>query len=214
MLFDYAATLAWATSGAVVGIRKGYDIVGVFVIALLSAVGGGLVRDGILLHRTPVFLIDPHYLPLIAATTVLISVFTGPLTSLLKADTIRTLVEILDALGTPAFAAVGMQLAQDKGISTAGVIFVGVANGVSGGLLRDLVVGDVPVLLRPGQFVTLTLVFSCGLFLLLRAQNVDPTYAAWAMVGTFFLIRVISVRFKWKSRPVAEPQAPEGRAGD
>lgn len=215
MLFDYAATLAWATSGAVVGIRKGYDIVGVFVIALLSAVGGGLVRDGILLHRTPVFLIDPHYLPLIAATTVLISVFTGPLTSLLKADTIRTLVEILDALGTPAFAAVGMQLAQDKGISTAGVIFVGVANGVSGGLLRDLVVGDVPVLLRPGQFVTLTLVFACGLFLFLRRQyQVGPTDAAWAMVATFFLIRVVSVRFKWKSRPVAEPQPPAGRAGD
>lgn len=215
MLFDYAATLAWATSGAVVGIRKGYDIVGVFVIALLSAVGGGLVRDGILLHRTPVFLIDPHYLPLIAATTVLISVFTGPLTSLLKADTVRTLVEILDALGTPAFAAVGMQLAQDKGISTVGVIFVGVANGVSGGLLRDLVVGDVPVLLRPGQFVTLTLVFACGLFLVLRQHYLlDATGAAWAMVAAFFVIRVISVRFKWKSRPVAEVQSPEGRPGD
>jgi uncharacterized membrane protein YeiH len=215
MLFDYAATLAWATSGAVVGIRKGYDIVGVFVIALLSAVGGGLVRDGILLHRTPVFLINPHYLPLIAATTVLISVFTGPLTSLLKANTIRTLVEILDALGTPAFAAVGMQLAQDKGISTAGVIFVGIANGVSGGLLRDLMVGDVPVLLRPGQFVTLTLVFACGLFLFLRRHyQVGPTDAAWAMVATFFLIRVISVRFKWKSRAVAELRAPAGQAGD
>ena len=209
MLFDYAATLAWATSGAVVGIRKGYDIVGVFVIALLSAVGGGLVRDGILLNRTPVFLIDAHYLPLIAATTVLISVFTGPLTLLLKADTIRTLVEILDALGTPAFAAVGMQLAEDKGISTAGVIFVGVANGVSGGLLRDLVVGDVPVLLRPGQFVTLTLVFACGVFLVLR-RYISPTDAAWAMVGTFFLIRVVSVQFKWKSRPVVEPEAEGG----
>lgn len=209
MLFDYAATLAWATSGAVVGIRKGYDIVGVFVIALLSAVGGGLVRDGILLNRTPVFLIDAHYLPLIAATTVLISVFTGPLTLLLKADTIRTLVEILDALGTPAFAAVGMQLAEDKGISTAGVIFVGVANGVSGGLLRDLVVGDVPVLLRPGQFVTLTLVFACGVFLVLR-RYISPTDAAWAMVGTFFLIRVVSVRFKWKSRPVVGPEAEGG----
>ena len=112
-------------------------------------------------------------------------------------------------------AVVGMQLAQDKGIPIAGVIFVGVANGVSGGLLRDLVVGEVPVLLRPGQFVTLTLVFSCGVFLFLRQQyQVDATEAAWAMVATFFLIRVVSVRFKWKSRAVAVVQPPEGRPGD
>jgi len=204
LLFDYAATLAWATSGAVVGIRKHFDFTGVFVIALLSSTGGGLLRDAIFLQRTPVLLVDPIYLPLIAASTIIMSLFVGPLTRILKTDTVGKLVDLIDALGTPAFAVVGMQLAMDQRIPVFGAMFVGVVNGVAGGLLRDVVVRDVPALLRPGQFVSLALALVCGLFMVLRLQyGVRPTEAAWATVGAFFLIRVLAVRFNWQTRSVA-----------
>jgi uncharacterized membrane protein YeiH len=204
LLFDYAATLAWATSGAVVGIRKHFDFTGAFVIALLSSTGGGLVRDAIFLQRTPVLLVDPIYLPLIAASTVIMSLFAGPLTRIIKSDTVGKLVDLIDALGTPAFAVVGMQLAMDQRIPLFGVIFVGVVNGVAGGLLRDVAVRDVPALLRPGQFVSLALALVCGLFMVLRLQyGVRPTEAAWATVAAFFLIRVLAVRFNWQTRSVA-----------
>ncbi len=202
-LFDYAATVAWAVSGAVVGIRKRFDITGVFVIALLSATGGGLMRDAFLL-RVPSFLTNPVYLPLIAGTTVVVALFTRLLTGKLKGRTVSKLVDVIDALGIPALAVIGMQLAEERGIAAAGVVFVGVVNGLGGGLLRDVVVRDVPTLLRPGQFTSLMLLSVCGLFLWLRGQDLmHPTEAALLAIGAFFLFRVIAVRFNWQSRPVA-----------
>jgi uncharacterized membrane protein YeiH len=202
-LFQHSATFVWAVSGAVVGIRKRFDITGVFVVALLSSAGGGLVRDAIFLQRTPTFLLDPIYLPLVAGATLLMTLFTATLTNVVQGDAASKLVDLIDAVGTPAFAVVGMQLAQEHGIPMASVVFVGVANGVTGGLLRDVVVRDVPSLLRPGQFVSLTLLFACGLFLVLTTRlAMNPTTAAWITVGTYFALRVIAVAFNWQTRPV------------
>ena len=209
-LFQHAATFVWAVSGAVVGIRKRFDITGVFVVALLSSAGGGLVRDAIFLQRTPTFLIDPIYLPLVAGATLLMTLFTATLTNVVQGDTVSKLVDLIDAVGTPAFAVVGMQLAQEHGIPLASVVFVGVANGVTGGLLRDVVVRDVPTLLRPGQFVSLTLLFACGLFLALTIRlAMNPTKAAWITVGAYFALRVVAVAFNWQTRPVLVESARE-----
>ena len=212
ILFEYVATLAWAMSGAVVGIRKQFDLTGVFVVALLSATGGGLMRDAIFLQRTPSLLANPIYLPLIAATTLVMALFTGPLTRLFKYETVTKLIDLIDALGTPAFAVIGMQLAEDRGIPLVGVLFIGVVNGCAGGLLRDVCVRDVPSLLRPGQFVSLTLTIVCGLFIVLtRRLAVNPTEAAWITVGTYFLLRVVAVRFNWQTRPVGGSARGEPR---
>jgi uncharacterized membrane protein YeiH len=201
--FEYVATITWAMSGAVVGIRKGFDLTGVFVISLVSATGGGLVRDAVFLQRTPSFLVNPVFLPMIAGITVLMALFTVPLTRLLTADTVRKLVDLIDALGTPAFAVIGMQLAMDRQIPVFGVMFIGVVNGVAGGLLRDVLVRDVPALLRPGQFGSLVLVLACGLFLVLRLQyGVNTTKAAEATVAVFFVIRVLVVRFNWQTKSI------------
>lgn len=211
-LFQHAATFVWAVSGAVVGIRKRFDITGVFVVALLSSAGGGLVRDAIFLQRTPAFLVDPIYLPLVAGATVLMTLFTATLTGVMQSEAVNKLVDLIDAVGTPAFAVVGMQLAQAHGIPLFGVIFVGVANGVTGGLLRDVVVREVPTLLRPGQFVSLTLLFVCGLFLVLTSRlAMTPTKAAWITVGTYFGLRVIAVAFNWQTRPVLDVAATDSQ---
>ena len=211
LLFDYAATFSWAVSGAVVAIRRRFDVVGVFIVALLSSIGGGLVRDAIFLQRTPSFLLDPIYLPLIGGATLLMTLFTATLTRVFRAETVRKLVDLIDALGTPAFAIIGMQLATDYGIPLFGVVFIGLANGLAGGLLRDVVVRDVPALLRPGQFSSLTLLVACGLFLLLTMRyRVNPTSAAWVMIGGYFTLRLLVVRFNWQSRSVLdEPRDTE-----
>jgi len=126
-LFAYVATVAWAFSGALVAIRKRFDIVGVFVVALLSSTGGSLLRDTFFLRRDPVLLTDPVYLPLIAGTTVLMGLFAAPLMRFLSRKVERKLVEVVDAVGIPCFAVVGMQLAAAHGIPLAGVLFVGIA---------------------------------------------------------------------------------------
>jgi uncharacterized membrane protein YeiH len=205
ILFDYAATLTWAVSGAIVAIQRRFDIVGVFVVALLSAIGGGLLRDAVFLDRTPVFLTNPAYLSLVVAATVGTTLFGRPLDRLVGSETIKKVVDAIDALGTPAFAVFGMQLAEIRGLPLPAVVFVGVANGVAGGLLRDIVVNEVPTLMRPGQFSALTLLAACAIYLaLVRQLAMTPTEAAWISVGAFFVVRVLTIRFNWQSKSVWE----------
>jgi len=205
ILFDYAATLTWAVSGAIVAIQRRFDIVGVFVVALLSAIGGGLLRDAVFLDRTPVFLTNPAYLSLVVGATVGTTLFGRPLDRLIGSETIKKVVDAIDALGTPAFAVFGMQLAENRGLPLPAVVFVGVANGVAGGLLRDIVVNEVPTLMRPGQFSALTLLAACAIYLtLVRQLAMTPTEAAWISVGAFFVVRVLTIRFNWQSKSVWE----------
>lgn len=208
--FDYLATVTWASSGALVGIRKHFDIVGVFVVALVSALGSGLVRDALLLQRTPVLLTDPVYLPLIALTVILFSLFSTPLTRVLTADTVQKLIDVIDGIGIPIFAVIGMQLAEESKIPVTGVIFVGVVNGTAGGLLRDIVVRDVPAILRPGQFVSLLLLLACVVFVASkRFVEVSVVEAAWLSIGIFFVLRVLTIRFNWTTRSLL----PESMGG-
>ena len=205
VLFDYVATFTWAVSGAIVAIRRRFDITGVFIVSLLAAIGGGLLRDALFLNRTPVFLVDPAYLTLIFGATVATAFFTRYLRNLIGPETVQKIVDYIDALGTPAFAVFGMQLARNGGLPLVAVVFVGVANGVAGGLLRDVVVRDVPALLRPGQFASVTLLAACGVYLLLSDQlGLGPLRAGWITVSAFFIVRVLTIRFNWQTGPVWE----------
>jgi uncharacterized membrane protein YeiH len=209
--FDYVATFTWAVSGAIVAIRRRFDIVGVFIVALLSAIGGGLLRDAVFLNRPPAFLVNPAYLSLVAGATALTAFFSRFLKNLIGPETVRKIVDVIDALGTPAFAVYGMQLAEQAGIPLVGVVFVGVANGVAGGMLRDVVVREVPTIMRPGQFVSLTLFAACGLYLLLvLQQDVAVMYAAWITVATYFVIRILTIRFNWQTKSVWEDETGTG----
>ena len=209
---DYIATFTWAASGALVAIRKHFDIIGVFVIALVSSVGGGLVRDALFLQRTPVLLTDPFYLPLIAVTVALVSLFTGLVSRILKVDTVKKLVDVIDAIGIPIFAVIGMEMAEAQGIPGTGVLFVGLVNGTAGGLLRDVLVGEVPAILRPGQFVALLLLVACGLALVLKHYGVNASQAAWATVCSFFVLRILAIRFNWTTRSLLR-ESPTGEPG-
>ncbi len=209
--FDYVATFTWAVSGAIVAIRRRLDIVGVFVIALLAALGGGLVRDAVFLNRTPVFLVNAVYLTLVVGATVITAVFARYLRNLIGPEAVQKIVDVIDALGTPAFAVYGMQLAGNAGLPLIAVVFVGVANGVACGFLRDLVVREIPTILRPGQFSALAVLAACGLYVLLTGQfAMEPTRAAWITVAAFFVARVLVIRFNWRTRSVWEDESGTG----
>jgi uncharacterized membrane protein YeiH len=211
VLFDYVATFTWAVSGAIVAIRRRLDITGVFIVSLLAALGGGMVRDAVLLNRTPIFLINAVYLPLVFGATIVTSVFARYLRKLIGPDTVQKIVDYIDALGTPAFAVFGMQLAANAGLGPIAMAFVGVANGVAGGLLRDVVVREVPALMRPGQYASITLLAACGLYLLMTLLwGLDPQPAAWITVAVFFVARVLTIRFNWQTRSVWEDESSSG----
>ena len=198
--FDYLATFAWALSGAIVAMRKRCDIVGVFVLALLTSMGGSILRDGVFLQRPPPVLTDLFYLPLILAATLLAAVFRRRIANLRVVD---RLVGTIDAIGTPAFAVVGLQLALESGIPLPGVILVGAVSGVGGGVLRDLIVREVPFILQPGQFFAVVLLMANLAFLALTlAFGVDTVPAAWATIALFFVVRMLTMRYNWQTRPL------------
>ena len=199
-LFDYFATFLWALSGAIVGMHKRYDISGVLVIALLASTGGSLLRDGFFLHQTPPVLKDGWYIPLILLATAIVSLFRQRIARMALVD--RT-INVIDAVGVPAFAVIGMQISLAAGLPSPGVVLVGVVNGFGGGLLRDLVVGDIPAILKPGQFYISAGIFVCILFVfLVRGLGIDNTIAAEIMIVLFFSIRMLSIRYNWRTRPV------------
>ena len=199
-LLDYVAVFLWAVSGAIVGMHKRYDFAGVVVVALLASTGGSLIRDGLFLQQTPPVLSNPWYIPVILGATAIVGLFRRRITEMVLVDRV---IDVIDGIGVPAFAVVGMQLSLQKGIPLPGVVLVGVANGVGGGILRDLLVGDTPSALKPGTIFVSGVVLICVIFLLLTyGFGVSKELAAWGVIALFFALRMLSIRYGWRTRPV------------
>lgn len=201
LYLDWIATFAWALSGAIVGVKKGFDVVGVFVIALVSAFGGGIIRDGLFLSRPPVVGTNPEYLVIVTVSVVLILLLGQRLLGLPYLDKV---IGYIDAIGTPAFCIVGMQLALIADYPLSGVLLMGAISGTGGGILRDVLTNQVPTLLQPGQFSTLFVVLACVLFLgLTFALQVEPGLAGWITIAAFFIARMVTTRFNWRTVAVS-----------
>jgi uncharacterized membrane protein YeiH len=97
-------------------------------------------------------------------------------------------------VGIAAFAA---------GLPAPGVVLIGMINGFGGGLLRDITVGNTPAALKPGRFYMSAAFVACILFVVLEVYlHVAATIAAWIVVGLFFAIRALAVRYDWQTQPV------------
>ena len=152
--FDLGATFAFALTGAIAAIKRGYDIVGVFFLALASGLGGGLIRDGIFIPGTgPTPLLgDPRYIEVVLAATVAGAVLGG------RIKKFHRFIAVIDALGLGAYAAFGVQKSLQAGLAVPAALLVGVINAAGGGLLRDIITGEEPLVFKPGQFYVLTAV--------------------------------------------------------
>ncbi|MFN8499259.1 MAG: TRIC cation channel family protein [Anaerolineae bacterium] len=201
LFLELIATFAWALSGAIVGVRQGFDEVGVFVIALVSAFGGGIIRDGLFLNRPPVVATEPMYLAIVSIA-VLVILLLGRF--VLRVKYLDKVISYIDAIGTPAFCIVGLQLGLVAPLSLPGVLLIGIISGVGGGILRDMMTMRVPVLLQPGQFSTFYVFLACLLYLgLARVYGMDANWAAWITITAFFIARMVTIRYNWKSVAVA-----------
>lgn len=198
-LFDLGATFVWAVSGAGLGVRLGYDYTGIFTMAFVSALGGGILRDGIFLQHVPVAIQNPEYL-----VVVLCGAIVGTIATLLAggrkpSQWYQLLLDTVDALGLGAYACVGAQMTLQAGLSAPAAIFVGVVNGVGGGLLRDVLVNRIWML--PGRILTLAALAGVLLFVgLVELTALDTGTAAWLAIALTFTIRMLAIRFNWQTR--------------
>ena len=158
---------------------------------------------GLFLQRTPVLVSNPVYLPLILVATAFAVLVAQRIENSPSLHITDNAVIAIDSLGVPAFAVVGTQLALAAGISIPGVLLIGVINGIGGGLLRDVLVNEQPMLLRPGHHVTLILLASCLLYVTLtRAVGVQSNLAGWLVVGFYVAVRGITLYFDLRTKPV------------
>lgn len=202
VFFDLGAVFAFALTGSLAAIKRGYDIVGVFFLALVSSIGGGLIRDGVFIpsgEATPL-LTDPRYIELIAVATIVGALFGG------YVKRFHRLIAVIDALGLGAYAAFGTQKALVAGLAVPAAILVGVVNAAGGGLLRDVIVREEPLVFKPGQFYVLTALAGAVTFVFLTVQfEVEATAAALAAIVATFVFRVLTITFNWRTTRVGSP---------
>lgn len=143
----WLGTLTFAASGAVVAVQRRFDLMGVVVLASVTAIGGGSIRDVIVGALPPASFTNELLLWVVAATGVL----SFYLHRWVKLES-RTLY-VLDTVGLAIFAALGAERGMSYGMGMWGTVFAGAVSGVGGGVLRDLLTGQVPgIFYRSGDF--------------------------------------------------------------
>ena len=171
-VLDLLGVAVFAVSGALAAGRKHLDLLGVVVIALVTAIGGGTLRD-ILLDRHPVFWIEhPSYLVVILssvlATVIYAKFFKPPHRALLVAD----------ALGLALFSISGAQIAERVQLSALLIIEKGTITGTAGGLLRDVLLADIPIIFTRSRIYAPAAIVGILVYLLLQAVGILLSWSA------------------------------------
>lgn len=192
---DLLGVATFAASGALVAGRKKLDIFGTLVVAFVTALGGGTVRD-LLLGLTPVFWIKDT-LPVTIALLTAAFTFFAMRWVLLPAK----LLLILDALGLGVFAVLGAQRALDAGASGLIATIMGMLSGVAGGAIRDILCGEIPTILRAEIYATAA-ILGATLFCISERLGLPRDMALFCGAALTFAIRIAAL--KWK---MALPQA-------
>lgn len=201
---DLAATFLFGLTGGLAALKRGYDVIGLFVLAFVTALGGSLIRDGLFIQAgPPVVATDSRYVLAVALAGIVAVFFQHHISRF------NRVIAWLDALGLGAYAVIGVQKSLLAGLSVAAAILVGLINASGGGLLRDVLVRDEPLLFKPGQYYSLAALAGCVLFVVLTMRvHMVATDAAYLTIGCTFLFRVLTIQFNWTSRAVTHYGPP------
>lgn len=188
---DFASVIVFAITGALVASRAQLDLVGFAFIACLTAVGGGTIRD-LLLDRNPIFWIEqPAYLGT-AGAAALVTFFTAHLLES-RLNAIIWLDSLALAVAVAAGTGVAISLEQGPTI----IILMGIVTGCMGGLMRDVVVGDVPVVLKQGELYVTAAFAGAATTVVLITFLPDVPYALLVGAAVTWILRAGSIHFGW-----------------
>ena len=188
-LADFVGVTVFAASGALAAARKSMDIFGFVVIALITAVGGGTLRDLIL--DTPVFWIERNsYIVLAVAAAIVVFFAERHIRSRI------TLLTWLDAAGLALFAALGAAKAIDLGTSGLVAVIMGIMSAVFGGIIRDIVCNEIPLILQKEVYAIAAFAAALVVVLLIRF-DANPLPAIVVGVAAGFVVRASAIVFGW-----------------
>lgn len=196
---DLLGVGVFAVSGVLAAGRKGLDVLGIAVIAVVTAVGGGTLRD-LLLNRHPIFWIEnPTYLWVILVAT---AVTLGYVRFWIES---RRGLLVADALGLAFFTIGGVQLTQQEGHSAGIALLMGTITGVAGGVIRDVLTAEIPLVLRPGLLYATAAVVGASLYVVLAEIGVAKDAASLAGMATVVALRLGAILRGWKLPAVLVP---------
>lgn len=188
-VLDLAGVGVFAISGALTAGRKSLDLMGVLVIAIVTAIGGGTLRD-VLLDRQPFWIADPVFLMVIigaALATVLVVRYARPPEQLLQ---------LADAFGLALFSISGARIAEQAGFSGLIVVVMATITGVFGGVLRDVLCAEIPMILRRGNIYATAVIAGASLYVFLQGAGIDRVAAAAAGMLAIAALRIAAIYFQ------------------
>lgn len=188
VLLDIFGTIVFAITGSLVGKRKQMDIFGVVVVALVTALGGGTLRD-ILLGNLPVFWISRPEIIVICVVSALFTFFASSRLAFPR----RTLL-LSDAIGLATFSVIGAQTA--IAFHPIIAIIMGAMTGTAGGIIRDLLSDEIPIILRRDIYATAAM-SGATVFVILYHTSVNHDFALVCGAVVTLFIRLLAIRRRW-----------------
>ena len=196
-IIEIGAIIAFAVSGLIEAARRRMDIVGVFTVAFASAFGGGTLRD-VLLDRRPLFWVQHHeYVWLVLVLTLIGS----PLLGLMRHRWADRVMNVTDAIGLGLFAVSGAALAMAAELPVIVVVIMGVVTGVFGGVLRDVLCNEIPVVFQDHSPYALCAFVGCWVFIGVDALGAEPWLTLLAGAGTATGLRLLALSLDWRIPP-------------
>ncbi len=184
-----AGVFAFAISGALTAMEKRLDVFGVFIIAFATAVGGGSLRDVIIADRSVFWLVEPIYTYIIVGSTLIAILFRS------KLGHLRKTLSLFDTIGLALYTIIGVQIGIASELSGISCIALGTITGAFGGVIRDILVNDVPLIFKKEIYATVSILGGSIYYLLYQAgyQNIWTELLSIAIIIS---LRLVVVRFK------------------
>ena len=191
-VLDLVGIFVFGITGALVGVRKKLDVFGILVLALVTGLGGGFIRDVLLGATPPTALRDWRYLvvPVVAG---LLTFFLHP-----RIGRVERMVNVFDAAGLALFCVTGALTAIDYDLSPLPAALIGTIAGIGGGVIRDVLSGRVPVVLRSEIYATPAFL-GAGIVVVAAALGYHALWVPIAAAVTCFAIRLIAIRRGWNA---------------
>ena len=190
LIIEILGTVAFTISGAFSAMQKKLDLFGVLIIAFVTAIGGGTIRD-VLIGNTPVTWMKDMVTPLIILGTAIVTICFKQLVTNLKIT-----LFLFDALGLGLFTIIGIQKGLDIGLNPGICVALGTITGCFGGVLRDLLLSQIPVLFQKEIYATACIIG--GTVYCLSLMFINQQFAEVVAVVIICGIRILAVRLNWK----------------
>ena len=189
-LLDMVGVVACAIAGTLLAQHKGFDIAGCILVSMVNAIGGGTLRD-MALARHPLFwMTDLNYVIVITITSLILQIFFHLYHKIDKA------LKFFDAIGLAAFSVIGFKVALAQDMSPVIAVMMGVWTAIIGGLLRDIICNEIPLLLQREIYITASIAGSLS-YLAFDYWGVDAVTNEFMMLFIIFFVRMLALKFDW-----------------